>query len=120
MAAHFSEELDAAIREAGAIVRTPFPWWLRLLVVRGVVGITLGRRIYLASANVTESLLRHELTHIRQINRLGLLRFYWLYAVEYLRNVGKGMSFDAAYRNISFEQEAFAAETYNRRTGTAG
>jgi hypothetical protein len=120
MAAHFSEELEAAIRDAGAIVRTRFPWWLRLFLVRGVVGITLGRRIYLASADVTGELLRHELAHVRQVSRFGILGFYCRYLVEFVRNLGKGMSFDAAYRNISFEREAFAAETYNRPTGTAG
>ena len=64
-----------------------------------------------------ESLLRHELTHVRQMGDLGLLRFGWRYLFEYFRNRFSGMAVDAAYRNISFEREAFAAETYNRRTG---
>jgi hypothetical protein len=122
MTAHFSEELDAAIAEARAIVRRPFPWWLRPFVVRNVIGITLGRHIYLstgASGEAIERLLRHELTHVRQINRLGVVGFYWRYLAEFARNVSRGMSFDAAYRHISFEQEAFASETYNRHPGTA-
>lgn len=51
---------------------------------------------------------------------LGLLRFVWRYLREYVRNRLSGMPADAAYRNISFEREAFAAETYNRRTGKEG
>jgi hypothetical protein len=121
MAAHFSEELLDLVREARAIVRPRFPWWLRPFLMRDVAGITLGRRIYLspaANASSVESLLRHELAHVRQINRLGILRFYWRYAVEFLRNVRGGMSVSDAYRHISFEEEAFAAETYNRVPGT--
>jgi hypothetical protein len=81
--------------------------------MRDVVGITLGRRIYL-SANVAESqvegFLRHELTHVRQINRVGLFPFYWQYIREYIRNRRAGMGPAEAYRRISFEQEARAAE----------
>ena len=122
MTAHFSEEIDAAIADVRAIVRRRFPFWLRPFLFRNVVAITLGRRIYLsphASEGSLESLLRHELTHVRQISRMGVVRFYWRYAIEFVRNLLQGMSLDAAYRHISFEREAFAAETYNRVPGTA-
>ena len=106
-------EIEKAIAAARAKVRLRFPWWLRPFLVRGVVAITLGRRIYVA-ADVTGELLnrflRHELAHVRQINRLGLSRFYWRYLLEYLANRRQGMSSSAAYRNISFEIEALAAE----------
>lgn len=81
--------------------------------MKGVVGITLGRRIYLAADVAPERLerfLRHELAHVQQVNRLGLIRFYWRYAREYLANRRRGMPPAAAYRNISFEVEALAAE----------
>ena len=81
--------------------------------MRDVVGITLGRRIYL-SADVAErqveSFLRHELAHVRQINRVGLVRFYWRYLREYIENRRAGFGPAEAYRRISFEQEARAAE----------
>ena len=76
--------------------------------MRGVAGITIGRRVYVASDD--ESLLRHELAHVRQVAALGFVRFYWRYAVEYVRNRRAGMSPSDAYRNISFEREALAAE----------
>jgi hypothetical protein len=108
-----SADLEEAIGAAGARVRTRFPVWLRPFLMRDVVAITLGRRIYL-SARATEAagerLLRHELVHVQQINRLGLFRFYWLYVAEFLRNLRGGMKWDEAYRRISFEQEALAAE----------
>jgi hypothetical protein len=108
------------VNEEGAIVRSGFPWWMRPFLMRGVAAITLGRRVWIRAGAESEALLRHELTHVRQMRDLGVIRFLWRYLREYLRNRLGGMSADAAYRNISFEEEAFAAETYNRRTGKEG
>jgi len=100
-----------------------FPWWMRPFLARGVAAITIGRRIWVdvgrasARPDGLKSVLRHERVHVRQMRDLGVLRFLWLYLREYFRNRLAGMSSDDAYRNISFEREAFAAETYNRRTG---
>lgn len=110
---NLSGDLQQAIGEARARVRTRFPFWLRPFLMRDVVAITLGRRIYLsarAGEAAAERLLRHELVHVQQINRLGLFRFYWLYVTEFLRNLRAGMTSEEAYRRISFEQEALAAE----------
>jgi len=93
----------------GVIVRYRFPWWLRPFLLRGVVGITLGRRIYVEGDD-PERTLRHELVHMQQIARLGLLRFYSRWIREYLAQRFRGASADQAYRRISFEIEAFAAE----------
>ena len=134
MTSSLSEELRAALDEARAIVRAPFPWWLRPFVMRGVAAITLGRRIYLAEECPVpsaqrpgepaghwalgighyESLLWHELTHVRQMREAGLLRFGWRYLCEYLRNRRSGMGSAEAYRNISFEREAFDAEKVHK------
>ncbi|HEU4520455.1 MAG TPA: DUF4157 domain-containing protein, partial [Thermoanaerobaculia bacterium] len=83
------------------------------LLMRGVAGITLGRRIYVAphvAGKQLERLLRHELAHVAQIARHGLIAFYWRYIVEYVRHRRAGLSSAEAYRNISFEKEALAAE----------
>ena len=101
-------DLVQTIRDTRARVRVGMPWWLRPFLMRGVAGITIGRRVYLESDH--EVLLRHELEHVRQVVRLGVLRFYWRYAVEYIRNRRAGMSPHDAYANISFEREAVAAE----------
>ena len=92
------------------IVRIGYPWWLRPFVHRNVVAITLGRRIYFAGEGSGEAILRHELVHVRQAEELGLARFLWRYAAEYIRNRLRGMAHDDAYRAISFEVEAFTAE----------
>ncbi|HYC60146.1 MAG TPA: DUF4157 domain-containing protein [Thermoanaerobaculia bacterium] len=102
-----------AVADAHAKVRVGYPWWLRTLLMRDVVGITLGRRIYLSAKAAPASaarLLRHELAHVRQINRLGLLRFYWRYMYEFGLHFARVRSISKAYDLISFEQEAVRAE----------
>jgi hypothetical protein len=111
LAPHIAKAIDGA----RARVR-PFPWWLKPFLARGVIGITLGRTIYVSeqylasSAARVERLIRHELVHVQQVNRLGLLRFLWRYTAEYVRNLRAGMTSAAAYRRISFEVEAYDAE----------
>jgi len=98
------------MRSNEAIVRVGYPWWLRPFLHRGTIAITLGRRIFVAEGYASEALIRHELVHVRQAGELGVLRFLWRYVAEYVRNRRRGMPHDAAYRAISFEVEAFAAE----------
>ncbi len=57
-----------------------------------------------------ERLLRHEIEHVRQINRVGFIWFYTRFGLEYMRNRRAGMESYDAYRNVSFERDAFAAE----------
>jgi hypothetical protein len=97
------------MRSTEAIVRVGYPWWLRLLLNRRTIAITLGRRIFVAEGYASESLIRHELVHVRQAAELGVPRFLWRYVAEYVRNRRRGMTHDDAYRAISFEAEAFLA-----------
>src|SRR5689334_16962550 len=98
-----STNLQSAVDGARARLRFRYPWWLRPFLMRGVIGITLGRRIYFSPAMLArppaevERLVRHELAHVRQVNRLGLLRFLWQYAKEYLRHRRAGLSSAEAY-----------------------
>ena len=76
-----------------------------------MAAITLGRRVWIsARVRDVETLLRHELVHVRQMSEHGVLPFLWKYAREYLRNRRRGMSHDEAYLAIPFEVEAVAAE----------
>ena len=112
--------LKHAAAECRANVRIGYPWWLRFCLSRDVVAITLGRRIYvrkMLEGAKFERLLRHELAHVRQVERLGLIRFLWLYVTEYARNWVRLRSTAAAYAAISFEIEARAAEEADSRTG---
>ena len=98
------------------LLRAGYPWWLRPWLARNVVAITLGRRIYVLprflqkpSAEVTR-LIRHELAHVQQVERHGLIGFLVRYLAEFFRHLRRERSIDAAYRKISFEIEALAAE----------
>ena len=105
--------LLAVIAESHAKVRIGYPWWLRPFLMRGVIAITLGSRIYVREAMASasfERLLKHELAHVRQVHRLGLLRFLWRYLWEYARHWVRLRNGQAAYAAISFEIEARAAE----------
>ena len=105
------DDLQQSIDGLGAVVCRGFPWWLRLVVQRGVSGITLGRRIYIRHGIADlRRLLLHELQHVRQIERLGVVGFYTRYLREYAAHRWRGLPPEAAYRRISLEIEAFAAE----------
>ena len=90
-----------------------YPWWLRPFLMKGVLAITLGRRIYvrygIAEAYM-ERLMRHEMAHVRQIERHGLIGFYVRYVAEFARHWWRVRSIPRAYALISFEVEANAAE----------
>ena len=108
--------LHSAIDASRAIVRVGYPWWLRPWLARDVVAITLGRRIYLSGAiaerrpESLERLLRHELAHVLQVRRHGLIVFLALYVTEFLRHFWRERSVGKAYSLISFEIEARDAE----------
>ena len=117
---NLSESLRAAIEESRARVRVGYPWWLRPFLMRDVVAITLGRRIYFRrrlESETFERLLLHELAHVRQADRLGSLVFLWRYLTEFARHWVRLRSVSAAYAAISFEIEARAAEEGDSRNG---
>jgi hypothetical protein len=105
--------IEDAIADTRATVRHGYPWWLRPLLMPGVAAITLGRRIYLdatAAPETLERILRHELAHVRQINRLGILVFYTRYLTEFAGHLRRVRSVSRAYAMISFEREAVEEE----------
>lgn len=107
------QSLVETIAESRARVRVGYPWWLRPFLMRDVIAITLGTRIYVREAMASasfERLLRHELAHVRQVQRLGLLRFLWSYTTEFVRHWIRLRNAADAYSAISFEIEARAAE----------
>ncbi|HEX5626088.1 MAG TPA: hypothetical protein VFX48_08730, partial [Saprospiraceae bacterium] len=57
-------------------------------------------------------LMRHERIHLRQQKELLVIFFYLWYAIEYFVHRTHGKSPQEAYRNISFEREAYAMETH--------
>lgn len=76
----------------------------------GPDGMALFPFILVRRPNPSAILLNHERIHLRQQAELGVLPFYLWYVLEYLIRRLQYASHYAAYRNISFEREAFANE----------
>lgn len=77
----------------------------------GPDGMALFPFILVRRPNPSPILLNHERIHLRQQAELGILPFYVWYGLEYLIRRFQYTDHYAAYRNISFEREAFANET---------
>lgn len=70
------------------------------IVPEGYGGLTLGRWIFIRrNVDVTVAWLAHELMHVLQWRRLGVVGFLWQYGWTFFRD---GMR----YRNIDLEEEA--------------
>lgn len=107
-----SRGLVELLDSEGVRLRLEFPIWLRVTTLPGVRGITLGSRIFvdqrrrrLPPAMLT-SLILHELVHVRQMRRDGMIRFLWRYVAEYLLGRLAGKPHRQAYLDISYEAEA--------------
>jgi hypothetical protein len=59
----------------------------------------------------TEQLLNHERIHLKQQLETLIIPFYLLYFIEFLVRIIQYRNFEKAYRNISFEREAYFYES---------
>lgn len=64
------------------------------------------------SSPLSERTIRHEATHTAQMKELFYLVFYLWYGIEWIIRLIQYRNTDKAYRNISFEREAYANECY--------
>lgn len=81
--------------------------WVGGPVPPGASGITIGRLVVLRRGHEgSERLLRHELEHVAQYRRFGMLGFLGRYLRHYLRWRWRGYSHRGAYRRIPFEASA--------------
>lgn len=74
----------------------------------GPDGMALFPFILVRRPNPGPVLLNHERIHLRQQAELGVLPFYVWYVAEYFVRRVQYRTHYMAYRNISFEREAFA------------
>ena len=84
--------------------------WTDGPVPRGASGITIGNLVIVRQGTPSPRLLRHELVHVRQFKRMGVLPFLASYTWQYLRGRSRGYSHRGAYRRISHEVEAYWLE----------
>jgi hypothetical protein len=78
----------------------------------GIVGITLFPFIVFDSKKSLDDvyIVNHEEIHIRQQIELLIIFFYLIYLIEYGLGLLKFKNKNDAYRNISFENEAYSNE----------
>lgn len=57
------------------------------------------------------NVLKHEMIHVRQIERDGFLKFYFKYLFQYLRGRLWGKAHWLSYMEIEYEREAWSLET---------
>lgn len=80
------------------LVHTPFLW---------VEGLTFFPWVFCREARPPQWLLNHERIHLRQQLELGIFLFYAWYLLEFLVRLIQYRRRYLAYRNISFEREAY-------------
>jgi len=84
----------------------------KYMVPKGYTGIAIFPFIFLKyrSLKTDEVLLNHEKIHLRQQLELFIVPFYILYFLEFFVRFIGCRNWQQAYRNISFEREAYRNE----------
>ena len=84
----------------------------KYLVPNGYVGIALFPFILLKHKTFknNSTLVNHEKIHLRQQLELLVLVFYLWYVIEFLIRLFMYKNWAYAYKNMSFEREAYAKE----------
>lgn len=77
-------------------------------IAMNLFGIFFVREEY--KGRINERVLNHESIHTEQMKELLYLPFYILYILEWLLKLFVYISPSKAYRNISFEREAYKFE----------
>lgn len=75
-----------------------------------VGAITLYPLILFADNNPSKKLINHELIHVEQIKRIGVIRFYLSYVLYYFAGRLERKSHLESYMSIPFEVEAYKNE----------
>ncbi|MDO5968423.1 hypothetical protein Q4Q35_01250 [Flavivirga aquimarina] len=83
------------------------------LVPKGYNSLTIFPFVFLKSQHLKSHivLINHEKIHLKQQLEMLLIPFYFVYAIEFLFRLFQYKKWDLAYRNISFEREAYANES---------
>lgn len=79
---------------------------------KGYLGITIFPFVFLKFKHLKKNkvLINHENIHLRQQVELFVILFYIIYVFEFLIRLIQHRNWYLAYRNISFEREAYANE----------
>ena len=83
------------------------------LFPREIEAVTIFNHVFLRHEEhrTHRFILNHERIHVCQMKRDGYVFFYLKYFLEYIKNRFKGMGHWRAYRQISYEVEAYSHQT---------
>ncbi|MFD1614893.1 hypothetical protein [Gelatiniphilus marinus] len=84
----------------------------KYLVPKGYTGLTIFPFVFLKLSRYKTNyvLINHEKIHLKQQLEMLLVPFYLVYGFEFLFRLIQYKKWHLAYRNISFEREAYANE----------
>lgn len=84
----------------------------KYFVPKGYCGITIFPFVILKQQNYKKDvvLTNHEFIHLRQQKELLIIPFFVVYFFEFLFRILQYRTWHLAYRNISFEREAYSNE----------
>ena len=84
----------------------------RYITPKGYQGITLYPFVFLKDSKLKTNtvLVNHENIHLKQQLELLVIPFYIWYGIEFLIRLFQYKNWNTAYRNISFEREAYTNE----------
>jgi len=84
----------------------------KYLIPRGYRGLVLFPFVFVKYGLDKENsvFVNHEKIHLRQQLEMLLIPFFIWYFLEFFVRLAQYKTFDLAYRNISFEREAYAKE----------
>ncbi|MDO7173998.1 hypothetical protein Q5N74_17545 [Mariniflexile sp. AS56] len=85
----------------------------KYLVPKGYLGVTCYPFVFLKTKELKQNavLVNHENIHLKQQMEMLVVLFYIIYGLEFLLRFLLYKNKNRAYRNISFEREAYAHET---------
>ena len=89
-----------------------FAFFFTFLFGKNYRAIALWPFIFIRESHLKNDviLINHEKIHLAQQIECLIIPFYIIYSTEYILNRIKNQSHDIAYRNISFEKEAYNNE----------
>ena len=84
----------------------------KYIVPKGYTGLAIFPFVFLKhqSLKMDNILINHEKIHLRQQMELLIIPFYCVYVIEFLIRLLIYRKWKTAYRNISFEREAYSNE----------
>ena len=81
-------------------------WLFKLPFFNNYSGMAVTPSLIICRGEAYDSLIKHEMVHVKQMNRHGYLLFLLLYLWYYLSGLVKYKSHWKAYRNNPLEVEA--------------